>query len=272
MVQRKEAPLKWGRGSVNVCRVLSPLAVPVPGLVGGISQCSVSSDFLGHAVSLSCIHWLIDGLIQLLFCTWTLLHFYSPSCRRRHVNMCNECPYKGIYTWRRVALLLFPFFIIQSKNFHETKSSPTGTWTEATWNWSPCQICKRVVYGDTQGISHIGRGSHQLWSGLRGNGRLHQEQSKILGSPSVWCVCKLSRFSHVWFFVTLWTVACQAPFSMGFSRQEYYSGLPCPPPRDPPNPGIEPTSLMSPALAGKLFNTSTTWKAHIYYGTGWNFI
>ena len=46
------------------------------------------------------------------------------------------------------------------------------------------------------------------------------------------------------------TVAHQAPLSMGFTRQEYWSGLPCPPPRDLPTPGIEPPSLMSPALQG----------------------
>ena len=51
----------------------------------------------------------------------------------------------------------------------------------------------------------------------------------------------LSRFSHVQLFATLWTVAHQAPLSMGFSRQEYWSGLPFPPPGDPPDPGIEPT-------------------------------
>ena len=59
------------------------------------------------------------------------------------------------------------------------------------------------------------------------------------------CECVLSCFSRVWLFVTLWTVAHQAPLSMGFSRQEYWSGLPCPPPGDVPNPGIE---LTSPAL------------------------
>jgi len=48
---------------------------------------------------------------------------------------------------------------------------------------------------------------------------------------------------------------------MGFSRQEYWSGLPFPPPGDLPNPGIEPTFLTSPALAGGFFTTSTTWKA-----------
>ena len=56
--------------------------------------------------------------------------------------------------------------------------------------------------------------------------------------------------------VTLWTVACPAPLSMGLPRQEHWSGLPCPPPGDLPNPGIEPASLRSPALAGGFFNTS----------------
>ena len=47
---------------------------------------------------------------------------------------------------------------------------------------------------------------------------------------------------------------------MGFSRPEYWSGLPCPPPEDLPNPGIKPGSRTSPALAGGFFNTSTTWE------------
>ena len=54
----------------------------------------------------------------------------------------------------------------------------------------------------------------------------------------------LSHFSCVWLFATLWTIACQAPLSMGFSRQEYWSALPCPPPGDLPNPGLKPASLM----------------------------
>ena len=56
-------------------------------------------------------------------------------------------------------------------------------------------------------------------------------------------------------FVTPWTVARQAPLSMGFSRQEYCSGLPFPPEEDLPNPGIELTSAVSPALAGGFFST-----------------
>ena len=57
------------------------------------------------------------------------------------------------------------------------------------------------------------------------------------------------------------TAALQAPLSEGFSRQEYWSGLPCPPPGDRLDPEIEPMSLMSPALAGGFFTTSTTWEA-----------
>ena len=75
-------------------------------------------------------------------------------------------------------------------------------------------------------------------------------------------VCVLNHFSHLRLFATLWTVAFQALVTMGFSRQEYWSGLPCPPPVDLPDPGIELTSLMSPALAGRFFTTRALWEAH----------
>ena len=80
--------------------------------------------------------------------------------------------------------------------------------------------------------------------------------------------CVISRFSCVWLFATPWTVAHQAPLSIGFSRQEYWTGLPCPPPGDLPNPGIQPKSLVSPALAGEFFTTSPTWQAHILSSKG----
>ena len=73
--------------------------------------------------------------------------------------------------------------------------------------------------------------------------------------------CVHAHVSYVWFFVTLSTVACQVSLSWGFSRQEYWSRLPCPPPGDLPNPGTEPVSLMSSALAGGFFTTSATWEA-----------
>ena len=68
--------------------------------------------------------------------------------------------------------------------------------------------------------------------------------------------------SCVWLFVSLWTVAHQAPLSMGVSRQESWSGLPCPPPGDLPSPGIKSVlCLMSPALPSRFFTTSAIYEA-----------
>ena len=75
------------------------------------------------------------------------------------------------------------------------------------------------------------------------------------------CVCLLSHFHHVQLFVSLWTVACWAPLSRWFSNQESWQGLLCPSPGDLPQPGIEPTFLTSPALAGGFFTTSATCEA-----------
>ena len=86
-------------------------------------------------------------------------------------------------------------------------------------------------------------------------------------TPPSLSACMLSRFSHVQLFVTQWTVALQAPLSMRFSRQEYWSWLPWSP-GDLPNPGIEPVSLMSPALTGRFFTTGITWEVgqrHTFY-------
>ena len=77
------------------------------------------------------------------------------------------------------------------------------------------------------------------------------------------CVRGLSHvrlFHHLRLFVTLWTVAPQAPLSMEFSRQESWSGLPRPHPGDLPDPRMEPTSLMSPTSIGGFFTTSATWE------------
>ena len=71
--------------------------------------------------------------------------------------------------------------------------------------------------------------------------------------------CILSHFSRVCLCMIPWTVAHQVPLSMGFSRQKYRSGLPCPPPGDLPNLGVKPVSLMSPTLAGVFFPTSAPW-------------
>ena len=94
---------------------------------------------------------------------------------------------------------------------------------------------------------------------------VHQKLLKQFGlmwtrAGIVWTcvrVCMLSHFSHIQLFVTLWTVACQAPLYMGFSRQEHWSGLPRPPPENPSNPGIKPASSVAPALQGDFFRWAT---------------
>ena len=88
-------------------------------------------------------------------------------------------------------------------------------------------------------------------------GEVKKSQCRVYG------VCVLSRFSCVQLFATKWTVACQVPLSITFSRQEYWSGLPCPPKGDLPDPWIESVTLMSSALAGGFFTTSATWEAQI---------
>ena len=89
--------------------------------------------------------------------------------------------------------------------------------------------------------------------------KIHAPQSsqqRCLQQPGHVCV-----LSHVLLLATPWTIACWAPLSMDLFRQKYWSKLPFPTLGDLPNPGIEPASLTSPALAGGFFTTSTTWEA-----------
>ena len=84
--------------------------------------------------------------------------------------------------------------------------------------------------------------------------------SLLYRAPSLLEV-KVKSLSHVRLFATPWTVAYQASLSMGFSRQECWSGLPFPSPGDLPDPGIESVSLTSPAFTGVFLTSSTTWEA-----------
>ena len=87
---------------------------------------------------------------------------------------------------------------------------------------------------------------------------------EALASNYHYSMCVLSSFSHVRLFVTLCTIAHQPPLSIGFSRQEYWSELPCPPPGNLPDPEIKPKSLVSPAMAGGCLTTSDIWEASNY--------
>ena len=95
--------------------------------------------------------------------------------------------------------------------------------------------------------------THRLWKQSHGYQKQNAEARGGLGAwdwgaHTIMCACMISCSSHVWLPVTLWTVARQAPLSMEFSRQEYWGGLPCSPPGDLPNQGIEPPTPASPAL------------------------
>ena len=81
------------------------------------------------------------------------------------------------------------------------------------------------------------------------------------GSPTLAHGCVLSRFSRVRLFATPWTAARHIPLSVGFCRQEYWSGLPCPPPGDRHDPAIETRSLASPALAGGFLTAESPGKS-----------
>ena len=111
--------------------------------------------------------------------------------------------------------------------------------------------------------------------------KIYPFECRVMGSQRVWydwatelnwteCHSKLKRVNYFScaqslshrLFATPWTIAQQAPLSMRLPRQEYWSGLPLPPP-DLPDPGIKPKSLVSPALTGGFFTTSAIWKAQI---------
>ena len=97
----------------------------------------------------------------------------------------------------------------------------------------------------------------------RSNWRRITSQAHSLTWQLGGCMCILGCFRHVRVSVTLSTVTRQAPLSVGFSRQEYWSGLPCPPPGNLPNPGIELASRISPALAERFYTASATWEAQL---------
>ena len=93
---------------------------------------------------------------------------------------------------------------------------------------------------------------------------LHLNQQVDLCLYFLLRVCVCCGLSHVWLSVTPWTIAHQTPLSMGFSRQEYWSGLSFLTPRELPNPGTEPMSLASPVLAGGLFMTAPLGDPHFF--------
>ena len=94
---------------------------------------------------------------------------------------------------------------------------------------------------------------------------VRQRKRNIISYSMIWSMCCAKSLGHVRVFATPWTKACQVTLSMEFSRQAHWSGLPFPSPGELPNPGIKPLYLMSPALSGRFFTTSTIWEETMAY-------
>ena len=140
----------------------------------------------------------------------------------------NQCPYK-----RDTRELPGPFHIVRPQKACSPEDGPHLI-TLAAWSWtSRLQNCEKQI-----SVYKL----PCLYISLE-----HFKQTKTAVSVSCWVRCYgcllnvLSCFNCVWLFATAWTVAHQASLSMGFSRQEHWSGLPFPSPGDLPNPGIEPS-------------------------------
>ena len=114
----------------------------------------------------------------------------------------------------------------------------------------PCKELKVVII---KMLNKLERRIDEQSENIKENIRMSQNLKSTISELKN-TIKKVKSLSYVRFFATSWTVAYQAPLSMGFSRQEYWSGLPCSPPGDLPDPGREPAYL--PAMAGRFFNTS----------------
>ena len=124
-------------------------------------------------------------------------------------------------------------------------------WSTEKQHQHPWEIVKNVDILEPQLIRNSGVGPR--------NACFNKPVYQSLGNAGINCL--LSCFSCLGLFAALWTVAHQAPLCMGFSRQEYWSGLSCPPPGGLSDPGIKPASLMSLALADGFFTIGATWES-----------
>ena len=129
---------------------------------------------------------------------------------------------------------------------------------EITWKEKPSRLWSMGL----QRVRHNLLNKQQQFIGyLQGLSSL--EYKKVLCNPYIVCVGAQS-LSHVWLFAIPWTVAHQTPLSMGLSQQEYWSGLPLPPPGDLSNTEIENKSPAVPALASRILYHWATWEANPY--------
>ena len=128
-------------------------------------------------------------------------------------------------------------------------------WSWSMYSWLLQQSAATAPYLG-RGVSHQGRPSWPwTWSSSSRPSCIHTQSLVVLKLQiCVWITSKVKWLIRVWLFVTPWTVAHQAPPSMEFSRQEYWTGLPFPSPGDLRDPGIEPASLNVFCIGGQIFH------------------
>ena len=207
--------------------------------------------------------WLIPLLNffkpnYLCFVLWELIIYLSPQRRVRSWSW--QCKRLGSPPgWYRVAICGQVRFSVGA--------NPWGKSFKTLFCVSPKEMgdlldwCPLKIHGESSSFlreRQIRSDGHMCPQSFRFHCHWSFRSAWELAFPHV---CVLSHFSCVWLFVTPWTVARQAPLSMGFPRQEYCSGLTFPPQGDLLDKGIKPSSLMSPALAGRFFTNSPTWEA-----------
>ena len=179
-----------------------------------------------------------------------------------------------VQSWASVVFASVSFFPTVLPFSHFAPAAPTSSLLleqaghfQFQGLWTSCSLCLERFSPDGRTA-----GSPSLWVCSRVCSTFqHPACPRTLASiscisslqwfSSIGRACILSCLGRVRLFVTPWTAAHQAPPSMGFSRQEYWSGWPFSPPGDLPDPGIEPAFFTSPALAGWIFTTSTIGEA-----------
>ena len=144
--------------------------------------------------------------------------------------------------WHQEKILCFSYFLKEKQldvTFWWRKRNHLHNWTSVPYPAkTPKHIENRSRFMKSLILKSVSLAVGPIWAQLGPSLHIHPPCNMLL---------LINCFSHVQLFVT-WTIACQALLSMGFSRQEYWSELPCLPPGNLPNPGIEPTSPVSPAL------------------------
>ena len=179
------------------------------------------------------IVWIYLYRLSIL-CQWTL-ELSSPSGYQEWCTVTSQCPWTT-----NILVNLGTQIVCHIKSLN---------------NWErnkPCDLCDTSVHNSLlKQATCDARGAAGKWEPI---------YFCHLKVPLRVCVCAKLLQSCLT-LVTQWTVTHQVPLSIRFSRQEYWNGLPFPPPGELPNPGTEPASLMSPALADGFFTTSTTREA-----------